>query len=209
MKGKERCKILKEIRKEIAKSNDIEFVTSECQHKGDCLGTCPKCEAELRYLERELEKRQRLGKVVAVAGLTVSVTLTSAGCVDMRTTAGDMQPDSGFEALDGDIAPIEDTLMGDIPLERIEDFEGELVERLVPSISSVTEENIMAELGGYSRDDIREAWDAYRNTQLELEAGREADCDFYLTEDSTLIELTFDENDVLVSAEFRYEFYDE
>ena len=72
MKGKERCKILKEIRAKIAEDNDIEFVTSECKHKGDCLGTCPKCEAELRYLEKELDKRRRMGKAVTVAGLAVS-----------------------------------------------------------------------------------------------------------------------------------------
>lgn len=41
MKGKDRCKILKEIRREIAEKNDIEFVTSECKHKGDGLGTRP------------------------------------------------------------------------------------------------------------------------------------------------------------------------
>ena len=61
-KGKQTCKILKEIRKQIAAENDIEFITSECTHKGDCKGTCPKCEAEVRYLERELDKRQRMGK---------------------------------------------------------------------------------------------------------------------------------------------------
>ena len=55
MKGKKRCKILKEIRQQIAQNNDIEFITSECKHQGDCPGTCPKCEAEVRYLERELE----------------------------------------------------------------------------------------------------------------------------------------------------------
>ena len=37
------------------------------------MGTCPKCEAEVRYLERELEKRQRLGKAVAIAGLSVGM----------------------------------------------------------------------------------------------------------------------------------------
>ena len=40
-KGKRTCKILKEIRKQIAQNNDIEFITSECKHQGDCLGTCP------------------------------------------------------------------------------------------------------------------------------------------------------------------------
>ena len=72
-KGKRTCKILKEIRKQIAAENDIELVISECTYQGDCLGTCPKCEAEVRYLERELEKRQRLGKAVAIAGLSVGM----------------------------------------------------------------------------------------------------------------------------------------
>ena len=45
-RGKQTCKILKEIRRQIAEANDIEFITSECQYQGDCLGTCPKCEAE-------------------------------------------------------------------------------------------------------------------------------------------------------------------
>ena len=62
-RGKKTCKILKEIRKQIAEENDISLITEECNYKGDCLGTCPKCEEEVRYLERELEKRQRLGKV--------------------------------------------------------------------------------------------------------------------------------------------------
>ena len=57
--GKEICKILKEIRQRIAEENDIELITSECTYKGDCQGTCPKCEAELRYLEQELERQQK------------------------------------------------------------------------------------------------------------------------------------------------------
>ena len=77
-KGKQTCKILKEIRRQIAAENDIEFVTSECTYKGDCLGTCPKCEAEVRYLERELEKRQRLGKAAVFAGMSLGTLLTAA-----------------------------------------------------------------------------------------------------------------------------------
>ena len=82
MKGKKRCKILKEIRRQIAQNNDIEYVTSECKHKGDCLGTCPKCEEEVRYLERELEKRQKLGRTIAVAGLSVALMTSTVGCDD-------------------------------------------------------------------------------------------------------------------------------
>ena len=61
VRGKQTCKILKEIRRQIAEANDIEFITSECQYQGDCLGTCPKCEAEVRYLEQQLERKQISG----------------------------------------------------------------------------------------------------------------------------------------------------
>lgn len=49
-RGKETCRILKEIRWQIAEANDIEFITSECRYKGDCLGTCPKCEDKVCFL---------------------------------------------------------------------------------------------------------------------------------------------------------------
>ena len=75
-RGKQTCKILKEIRRQIAEANDIEFVTSECRYKGDCLGTCPKCEAEVRYLEQQLRSRQLMGKAVVLAGI-------SAGAIAM------------------------------------------------------------------------------------------------------------------------------
>ena len=72
-RGKRTCRILKEIRRQIAEANDIEYVVEECQYKGDCKGTCPKCEAEVRYLEEQLHQRQILGKAVMVAGLSLGV----------------------------------------------------------------------------------------------------------------------------------------
>ncbi len=80
MRGKEKCKALKEIRRQIAEQNDIAFAVSECTYQGECKGTCPKCEAELRYLERELAIRQSLGKAVAVAGITFGVCTSLTGC---------------------------------------------------------------------------------------------------------------------------------
>ena len=79
-KGKQTCKILKEIRKQIAAENDIKLVIEECTYQGDCKGTCPKCEAEVRYLERELEKRQRMGKAAVFAGMTLGTAITTASC---------------------------------------------------------------------------------------------------------------------------------
>ena len=120
-KGKKTCKILKEIRKQIAENNDIEFITSECKHQGDCLGTCPKCEAEVRYLERELEKRQKLGRTIAVAGLAVALTTSTVGCDELfdgiRPTGGEPLPPEGYE---------EPQIPAGAPAE--EDWDGEIVE---------------------------------------------------------------------------------
>lgn len=72
MSGKNKCKILKEIRQQIADANDIPYVTTECRYQGNCQGTCPKCEAELVYLEKELQKRKNMGKAIVVAGLAAA-----------------------------------------------------------------------------------------------------------------------------------------
>lgn len=73
VREKQICKILKEIRRQIAEANDIEFITSECQYQGDCPGTCPKCEAEVRYLEQQLERKRRVGKVITLFGLSTGI----------------------------------------------------------------------------------------------------------------------------------------
>ena len=62
MIGKKKCRILKEIRQKIADENDIPYVTQECRFQGECSGTCPKCESELRYLEKQLAARAAAGK---------------------------------------------------------------------------------------------------------------------------------------------------
>lgn len=114
MTGKNKCKILKQIRKQIAADNDIEFITSECKHQGECTGTCPKCEAEVRYLENELAKRQQLGKAVAVAGIAATFMVTATGCLPFQTTAGDPIPapsSTVTEPLGGEMLPPE-TLAG-------------------------------------------------------------------------------------------------
>ena len=79
-KGKQTCKILKEIRKQIAAENDIKLAIEECTYQGDCKGTCPKCEAEVRYLERELEKRQRMGKAAIFAGMSLGTLFAATSC---------------------------------------------------------------------------------------------------------------------------------
>ena len=109
MRGKYKCKILKEIRQKIAQENDIPLVTKECTYQGECSGTCPRCEAELRYLEQQLARRRQLGKTVTVAALSLGLVAGAAGC--SLQTVGEV-PLEGEPAvsvtdpveLDGDVA---------------------------------------------------------------------------------------------------------
>ena len=76
--GKEICETLKDIRRDIAEANEIDYQPTECTHEGDCAGTCPKCESETRWLEKQLRARQALGKAVTIAGLSVALGAMSS-----------------------------------------------------------------------------------------------------------------------------------
>ena len=76
MKGKSTCKLLKDIRQQIADANGICYQPKECHHKGDCAGTCPACEEEIRYLERELKARKGNGFGMKVAGIAAGICAT-------------------------------------------------------------------------------------------------------------------------------------
>ena len=101
-RGKNKCRILKEIRAEIARSNGIAYTVEECKYKGDCTGTCPKCEAEVRALEDQLARRSALGKKVALTGVALGIALSVAGCsAEPATPTGDAAP------LGGEPMPVE------------------------------------------------------------------------------------------------------
>ena len=92
-RGKQVCKILKDIRKQIAEENDIEFITSECKHQGDCAGTCPKCEAELKYLESQLARRSASGFPARLAGIAIGFAAVAPAFTSCDwMTKGDMVP---------------------------------------------------------------------------------------------------------------------
>lgn len=84
--GKATCKILKEIRRNIAAQNNIPLEEHECTYEGDCSGTCPRCEAEVRYLETELQKKSQLGKAVITTGNVLGGMLMS-GCHSSTPTS--------------------------------------------------------------------------------------------------------------------------
>lgn len=137
MDGKTKCSILKQIRNTIARNNGIDYEATQCSFQGQCSGTCPKCEAELQYLEKELSKRRKAGKAIAVAGIAAALVVGSTGCaVDLAPESelvGDVpyyeeqteettedaavcitEPEE--ELILGEV-PTEEILMGDVPLE--------------------------------------------------------------------------------------------
>ena len=75
-KGKDICKALKEVRQQIADANNIRYQPCECHHKGDCSGTCPACEQEIRYIESQLKERSHKGINTKVIGLAASICAT-------------------------------------------------------------------------------------------------------------------------------------
>ena len=78
-RGKSICSVLKAIRTQVAEANEIKYEPRECHHKGECRGTCPACEAEVRYIERQLDIRRQLGKAVAIVGISAGLSALS-GC---------------------------------------------------------------------------------------------------------------------------------
>lgn len=156
-RGKQTCKILKDIRRQIAEANDIEFITSECQYQGDCLGTCPKCEAEVRYLEQQLERRRIIGKAVTVLGISAGLVAMSpmTSCTNSANKGTNQKIISdtiSSECMFGDIVPIteEDTVVASIkdipspvpevlgiiePVVEGEVIEGEVSEDTIKSVS--------------------------------------------------------------------------
>ena len=89
--GKEVCLILKGIRQKIADANGISYQPKECHHKGDCTGTCPVCEEEIRYLEGELKARKGNGFGMKVAGIAADICAT---VMPMTAAAQGVKPDS-------------------------------------------------------------------------------------------------------------------
>ncbi|MBQ8328117.1 MAG: hypothetical protein IJX83_00640 [Lachnospiraceae bacterium] len=117
MLGKDKCRILKEIRQKIADENDIPYVTHECRFQGECKGTCPRCESELKYLEKQLAARAAAGKRIAIAALCAGMTFSMAGCSNpfdkdrggTEDLAGMMEGPDEVYVTTGEVAPPEDT----------------------------------------------------------------------------------------------------
>lgn len=109
--GKKVCASLKQVRKQIADANGIPYEVTECQHQGNCKGTCPKCESELRYIENQLSLRRAAGMAVSIVGLSLGVAATFASC-SAPQPAAPAQPTESVQT---------------IPPSTLEEYEGEII----------------------------------------------------------------------------------
>ena len=90
-RGRDICNTLKAIRKQIADANGIAYSPEECHFTGECKGTCPKCEQDVRDLEYELRRRQIAGKAIKVVGIAAGlVALTACSDGKPQRNASDM-----------------------------------------------------------------------------------------------------------------------
>lgn len=195
MTGKEKCTLLKSIRCLIAQKNGIAYSSPECIFQGECKGTCPKCEAELRALTAELERLKRSGKRVAVAGLAAAMVATSA------SACAPTSPEEQWEAgVDGFVEVIEGDVGVDYPYKPSpdsSDYELEGNTLAVPHLSTVlqmNQEELLTELSYYSRTMLQASWSTHWTEQRE-------DADVYVLDGKTLA-LTFNESGKVQSALF-------
>ena len=86
-RGRNICNTLKAIRKQIADANGIDYSPEECHFKGECRGTCPKCEQDASDLEYELRLRAMAGKAIKVAGIAAGLVAMTA-CSDGKPQRG-------------------------------------------------------------------------------------------------------------------------
>lgn len=91
--GKKICDVLKEIRANIAKENGLELSQSECTFKGECNGTCPRCDKELEEINQKVDTK----KLLTMGTITLSAFGLSACGTDM------------VDELSGDISYVEYT----------------------------------------------------------------------------------------------------
>ena len=181
MNGKRKCKMLKEIRKQIAMENDITYITTECKHQGNCKGTCPKCESEVRYLEAELEKRRKAGKTVAVAGIAAAMMLNASACTTETATESEAasaqassEASTYTEYINGEVVlpeSSEEELMGDQAPEESESFTMgvEPEESIEQDMGDVPPEESEWETTGEEDYDPEESWDEVVTGQVPVD----------------------------------------
>lgn len=144
MKGKDKCNFLKLVRKDIAERYGLNYTSSECTYEGDCSGTCPKCDAELKELQEQLDAR-------------------GIKDVDFMHDIVDVRPDNiEVHTLQGDISNFSD------------DRQGLIVEEGLPMPSNLLmrKKRVLykeCQIAGITFHDLQDIWDElYEGAELAL-----------------------------------------
>ena len=135
MTGKEKCRILRDVRRKAAELNEIEYNFKECTHEGPCKGVCAFCDNELRELEALIEERRAEGLpvymeymfAIPAPEMPASRETFGARLRKMLTRAKTEKPEPPEEMLLGMLAPAEFERM---ERERSEEHVKEALERL-------------------------------------------------------------------------------
>ena len=125
--GKEKCNLLKSIRKRIAEKYNLKYHPTECTHQGDCRGTCPACDAELQDLQKQLDAQgiqevEKDGEKIYIEEVKGKV----GGCPEIMVSRGSITSSPGNspsfwdddewqpsdEVLPGNLEPSNDVLPG-------------------------------------------------------------------------------------------------
>lgn len=115
MNGKDKCELLKAIRRQIAEQYGLEYHPTECLHKGGCAGTCPRCDAELQDLQRQLE-----AKGIYDIDLIEALSERVDECGQTSSSI-----DEDIHDFQGDVAmPIEEPPLQGMPALPLDDVEG-------------------------------------------------------------------------------------
>ena len=110
MTGKEKCKMLKELRRKIALHFNLSHLLNEkeCNYQGPCPGFCPVCDAELLNITQQLnEKDMRLPKDFGYEIFEKHLTLYNPTAATKNAEARDMLNSQQFTGIVEELSPLE------------------------------------------------------------------------------------------------------
>ena len=197
-KGRAICKVLKDVRQKIANENGISYHPEECHHKGECTGTCPGCEKEIRYLEEQLKNKQHSGLGLKVAGIAAGVCVTVLPMAAMVQTKSNTSSDLQAKTIKNDSIRAVDLTNGhpDAVLLRGKVFDTKTMEPIIGAVvgSQDTKKGDVTDIeGGYAvkalPTDTLEVRGVgyYKKSVTVKELLDKKNNDIYITEDSAMM----------------------
>ena len=90
MTNQEKREMLRSLRRNLAQLNHILWLSSAESCEADCDGSCPVCEAELRWLEGELNRRAADGHTIRLCSSAAPIPVAEVVTPDEPAPRGDM-----------------------------------------------------------------------------------------------------------------------